>query len=168
MEHPEHPEHQEHGEVSPDEVQVDEKVADSRLSTQEAIRKPKGPDDRKGNMGPPKKSGASNDSNNEEDGQEETPETSSEEDTPDTSDNEEPEDGKEQKDGGGDVEGVNTTAPRSNEGTTRERVPDAKGYNKKRINSDNAKVLGEAKAEENMPDKDDKARKSVIKRLESR
>ncbi|MCJ1250565.1 hypothetical protein MMC30_007793 [Trapelia coarctata] len=152
MEHPEHPEH---GETSPEDVGIDEKKADSRMPVEEAIRKPS-PDAPKPNTGLAKgaKSEASSESNGESDGEsdgEADGKDDGQEDTPETSDDEE------QKDGGGDVEGVKGTASRSNEGNTREHIPDAKGYNKKRINSNKAKVAGKAQAEENMPDKGDKA-----------
>jgi len=150
-------EHSEHDEA-PEEAEVDEKKAGDRLPVEEAVRKPKDGNDRKANMGldAGTKYDASNESDSEDDDQKETP---------NTSDDEEPETGKDEqgeeaeKDGGGDIEGVRGTAPRSNEGTTREHIPDAKGYNKKRINSDNAKVSGKAQSEDNMPDKGDKVRK---------
>lgn len=151
--HMEHPEHSEHGETPPEEAEVDEMKADSRIPVEEAVRKPS-PDAPKPNTGPAKgaKAEASGESDGESDSKddgEDDDKDDNQEDTPETSDDEE------QKDGSGDVEGVEGTAPRSNEGNTRKHIPDAKGYNKKRIESDNAKVAGKAQAEENMPDKGD-------------
>ena len=122
------------------------------MTIDEEVRKPS-PDAPKPNTGLIK--GGKSESDGEGDGDDED-EDGGQGDTPETSDDEE------QKDGVGEVEGVQTTAPRSNEGNTRQHIPDAKGYYKKRINSDNAKVAGKAQAEENMPDKGDLVREPTI------
>lgn len=150
QDHVEHPEHDE----APEEAEVEEKKADDQLPVEEAVRKPEDGNDKKANMGPDSdtKSDTSDESGGEDDDQRPTPNTSDDEEVEAGKDEQ---GGKEEKDGGGDVEGVRGTAPRSNEGNTRQHIPDAKGY-KKRINSDNAKTSGQAQSEDNMPDKGDK------------
>lgn len=65
--------------------------------------------------------------------------------TPDTSDDEEPENETQLKDGGGDVEGVQFKGATKHGavGDTRKSYPDAKGGNKKRIESDYGKKQAE-------------------------
>ena len=83
-------------------------------------------------------------------------------DTPDTSDDEGSENGAKEVDSGKNVEGVQFkgatsggTKANNEQGATRTHIPDAKGGNKKRIESDYAKIQGEAqKPEEDPTDKD--------------
>ena len=83
-------------------------------------------------------------------------------DTPDTSDDEGSENGAKEVDSGKNVEGVQFkgatsggTKDNNEQGDTRKHIPDAKGGNKKRIESDYAKIQGEAqKPEEDPTDKD--------------
>ncbi|MCJ1305299.1 hypothetical protein MMC08_008113 [Hypocenomyce scalaris] len=65
-------------------------------------------------------------------------------DTPETSDDEEPKKEIQEKDGGGDVEGVRGkgATKEGKPGNTRKSFPDAKGGNKKRIESDYGKKQG--------------------------
>lgn len=66
-------------------------------------------------------------------------------DTPDTSEDEEPENETQLKDGGGEVEGVQFkgATKEGSPGDTRKSYPDAKGGNKKRIESDYGKKQAE-------------------------
>ena len=83
-------------------------------------------------------------------------------DTPDTSDDEGSENGAKEVDSGKNVDGVQFkgatsggTKDNNEQGDTRKHIPDAKGGNKKRIESDYAKRQGEAqKPEEDPSDKD--------------
>ena len=82
-------------------------------------------------------------------------------DTPDTSDDEGSENGAEEVDSGKNVEGVQFkgatsggTKDNNEQGDTRKHIPDAKGGNKKRIESDYAKRQGEAQKPEDPSDKD--------------
>lgn len=82
-------------------------------------------------------------------------------DTPDTSDDEGSESTVQEKEGGQDVEGVQFKGATSSgteegeQGDTRKHIPDAKGFNKKRIESDYGGKEGEAqKPEQDPSDKD--------------
>ena len=72
------------------------------------------------------------------------------EDTPDTSDDEGPDNTMHEKEGGHDVEGVQFKGATSGgtregeQGDTRKHIPDAKGFNKKRIESHYGGKEGEA------------------------
>ena len=65
-------------------------------------------------------------------------------DTPATSDDDEPKSEAHETEGGGNVEGVQFKGATKDgeQGDTRKHIPDAKGYNKKRIESDYGKPQG--------------------------
>lgn len=88
--------------------------------------------------------------------------------TPDTSDDEEGENETQLKDGGGDVEGVRGkgATKEGKPGDTRKSYPDAKGGNKKRIESDYGKK--QAEDPEGVISEDGKVRDKVRPRLASR
>lgn len=81
--------------------------------------------------------------------------------TPDTSDDESSENTTYEKDGGQDVEGVQFKGATSGgtkdgeQGDTRKHIPDAKGFNKKRIESDYGGKEGEAQDPEQDPSNKD-------------
>lgn len=78
-------------------------------------------------------------------------------DTPDTSDDEGSESTVQEKEGGQDVEGVQFKGATSSgteegeQGDTRKHIPDAKGFSKKRIESDYGNKQGEAQEPEQDP-----------------
>lgn len=82
-------------------------------------------------------------------------------DTPDTSDDEGSENVAHEKEGGSNVEGVQFKGATSGgskegeQGDTRKHIPDAKGFNKKRIESDYAIKSGESQATEQDAGNDD-------------
>ena len=82
-------------------------------------------------------------------------------DTPDTSDDEGSENTTHEKEGGQDVEGVQFKGATSGgtkdgeQGDTRKHIPDAKGFNKKRIESDYGGKEGEAQNPEQDPSNKD-------------
>ena len=84
-----------------------------------------------------------------------------EKDTPDTSDDEGSENTIHEKEGGQDVEGVQFKGATSRgtkegeQGDTRKHIPDAKGFNKKRIESDYGGKEGEAQNPEQDPSNKD-------------
>ena len=84
-----------------------------------------------------------------------------EKDTPNTSDDEGPENTAHETESGGDVEGVQFKGPTSGgtrdgeQGDTRKRIPDAKGFYKKRIESDYGAKQGEAQKPEQDPSNQD-------------
>ena len=73
-----------------------------------------------------------------------------EQDTPDTSDDEAPENTIHEKEGGQNVEGVQFKGATTDgeQGDTRKHIPDAKGFNKKRIESHYGGKEGEAQEPE--------------------
>ncbi|KAL8795078.1 MAG: hypothetical protein Q9195_002375 [Heterodermia aff. obscurata] len=90
-------------------------------------------------------------------------EAEKQDDTPDSSDGEELQSTAHETDSGQNVEGVQFKGPTSGgtaegeQGDTRKHIPDAKGGNKKRIESHYGKRLGEAAADHPDPDDEDKA-----------
>ena len=80
-----------------------------------------------------------------------------EKDTPSTSEDEDSENTSHEKEGGQDVEGVQFKGATSGgtregeQGDTRKHIPDAKGFNKKRIESDYGRKQGEAQKPEQDP-----------------
>ena len=82
-------------------------------------------------------------------------------DTPDTSDDEGSENRTHEKEGGQNVEGVQFKGATSGgtregeQGDTRKHIPDAKGFNKKRIESDYGRKQGEARESEQDPSNKD-------------
>ena len=84
-----------------------------------------------------------------------------EKETPDTSDDEGSENTAHEKEGGGNVEGVQFKGATSGgtkegeQGDTRKHIPDAKGFNKKRIESDYGGKEGEAQNPEQDPSNGD-------------
>ncbi|MCJ1437914.1 hypothetical protein MMC27_007301 [Xylographa pallens] len=79
--------------------------------------------------------------------------------SPDPSGNQDPENTAHETEAGDDVEGVRGKGATKDgpAGDTRKHIPDAKGYNKKRIESDYGHSQSPDKSEENEPDKGDKA-----------
>ena len=81
---------------------------------------------------------------------------SKQDDTPETSDDEAPQNEEFVAEGGGNVEGVQFKGPTKGgtkdgeQGDTRKHIPDAKGGNKKRIESDYGNKLGELKEEDSV------------------
>ncbi len=109
--------------------------------------------------------GSGEEESNEEEKDEDTSDDSvsegGEKNTPDTSDGEDSENTIHEKEGGQDVEGVQFKGATSGgtkegeQGDTRKHIPDAKGFNKKRIESDYGGKEGEAqKPEQDPSDKD--------------
>ena len=152
LEHPEHIEEEieggapEHAKADPDKENGE--TTDKEGSDEGDTTRPESSQDdsEKGDRG--HDDDDSDDSNSEGDGENGTPETF---------DDEGKKNEKYEKGEGGDVEGVQGTAPRKEgaPGVTREHIPDAKGYNKKRISSDAAIPAGEPTDEKNEPDKGD-------------
>ena len=105
--------------------------------------------------GESKSEAASDDSDPENDGEKQ-------DDTPDSSDGEESQNTAHETDSGQNVEGVQFKGPTSGgtaegeQGDTRKHIPDAKGGNKKRIESHYGKRLGEAASDDPEPDDEDK------------
>ncbi|CAF9904186.1 MAG: hypothetical protein HETSPECPRED_003406 [Heterodermia speciosa] len=120
----------------------DEDAGDDQASSQDA--------------GESKSEAASDDSDSENDGEKQ-------DDTPDSSDGEESQNTAHETDSGQNVEGVQFKGPTSGgtaegeQGDTRKHIPDAKGGNKKRIESHYAKRLGEAASDDPEADDEDKA-----------
>ncbi|MCJ1377064.1 hypothetical protein MMC17_000154 [Xylographa soralifera] len=79
--------------------------------------------------------------------------------SPDPSGNQDPENSARETEAGDDVEGVRGkgATKAGPAGDTRKHIPDAKGYNKKRIESDYGHVQSPDGSEENEPDKGDRA-----------
>ncbi|MCJ1281501.1 hypothetical protein MMC26_000821 [Xylographa opegraphella] len=79
--------------------------------------------------------------------------------SPDPSGNKDPENTAHETEAGDDVEGVRGKGATKDgpAGDTRKHIPDAKGYNKKRIESDYGHSQSPDKSEESEPDKGDKA-----------
>lgn len=112
-------------------------------------------EDGEGGEGEPSE-GKSDDSGSDSSGSDDTGK-----DTPDTSDDEDPENTTHEKEGGQDVEGVQFKGATSGgtrdgeQGDTRKHIPDAKGFNKKRIESDYGGKEGEAQNPEQDPSNKD-------------
>lgn len=132
-EHGEHKEHEEQSESEGDGEKSTEKGGDddANAESKDSEGKEKSSDDTGSDEGHDK----SEDSDSDED---------KKQDTPDTSDDESSKNEVHEAEGGGDVEGVQFKGPTKGgpEGDTRKHVPDAKGGNKKRIESDYGKRQG--------------------------
>ena len=84
--------------------------------------------------------------------------------SPDPSGNQDPENTAHETEAGNDVEGVRGKGATKDgpAGDTRKHIPDAKGYNKKRIESDYGHSQSPDTSEENEPDKGDKVNSTIF------
>ncbi|MCJ1453949.1 hypothetical protein MMC28_004298 [Mycoblastus sanguinarius] len=146
----EHEEHEEHSEET-EGVEGGEGAASEEQESGEEKSGEQGSEGEEGSQRSENEDGKSDASSSEE-WQEVTPETSN---------SEEPENVSHEKEGGQNVDGVQFKGATSGgtkegeQGDTRKHIPDAKGFNKKRIESDYGAKQGEAREPEQHPsDKD--------------
>ena len=139
-----HGEHDEHSEDSEEHKEDEGGKSDEGVSAEEV----KADQSKEVGEGESASDGGDMSESSNEDGQ----------DTPETSDDEDPGNTAHEKEGGGNVEGVQFKGATSGgteegeQGDTRKHIPDSKGFNKKRIESHYGKQLGEAQESEQDPE----------------